>query len=122
MSEASIIRGLKDEKAAQLIRLYGNALREAERFMAYFAGETQGHFAGPGTPADCLAQIRQALLVDYDLNFRVGDKVYKKGGDYTFEGVVVSSFRKMNGAQRFVVEDDRGLLLIHGPSTIGHSE
>ena len=36
------------------------ALREAERFMAYFAGETNG-FAGGGTPNSCLAMIRDAL-------------------------------------------------------------
>lgn len=36
------------------------ALREAERFMAYFSGETNV-FVGPGMPADCLAQIRAAL-------------------------------------------------------------
>lgn len=38
-----------------------DALREAERFMAYFAGETDGTFEGPGTPATCLATIRAAL-------------------------------------------------------------
>lgn len=37
------------------------ALEEAERFMAYFAGETGGSFVGPGTPQSCLAQIRAAL-------------------------------------------------------------
>lgn len=37
------------------------ALEEAERFMAYFAGETGGSFVGPGTPQTCLAQIRAAL-------------------------------------------------------------
>lgn len=37
------------------------ALREAERFMAYFAGETGGSFVGSGTPQTCLASIRAAL-------------------------------------------------------------
>jgi hypothetical protein len=36
------------------------ALREAERFMSYFAGETNA-FVGPGTPETCLAEIRAAL-------------------------------------------------------------
>lgn len=39
------------------------ALHEAERFMAYFAGETGGVFVGEGTPASCLAAIREALAV-----------------------------------------------------------
>lgn len=34
-----------------------DALAEAERFMAYFAGETDT-FVGPGTPKTCLEQIR----------------------------------------------------------------
>jgi hypothetical protein len=39
------------------------ALREAERFMAYFAdGATS--FVGPGTPTSCLAKIRAALELD----------------------------------------------------------
>jgi hypothetical protein len=37
------------------------ALNEAERFMAYFANETDGHFVGDGTPTTCLAEIRAAL-------------------------------------------------------------
>jgi hypothetical protein len=37
------------------------ALTEAERFMAYFANETGGHFVGDGTPTTCLAEIRAAL-------------------------------------------------------------
>lgn len=37
------------------------ALVEAERFLAYFAGENGGHFVGPGTPETCLEQIRAAL-------------------------------------------------------------
>ncbi len=37
------------------------ALREAERFMAYFAGETGNMFVGPGTPKSCLEMIRKAL-------------------------------------------------------------
>lgn len=38
-----------------------SALRDAERFMAYFAGETGGSFVGPGTPQTCLAEIRSVL-------------------------------------------------------------
>lgn len=37
------------------------ALVEAERFMAYFSGETGNTFVGPGTPESCLTQIRSAL-------------------------------------------------------------
>lgn len=46
--------------------------------------------------------------------FKIGDKVEKIGGDYTFEGVVVSAFVKRNGYKiRYVVEDDRGILHIY---------
>lgn len=38
-----------------------HALKEAERFLAYLAGETGRTFEGPGVPADCLKLIRTAL-------------------------------------------------------------
>lgn len=58
-----------DEAASTVAELMNNgehatglveALKEAERFMTYFA---EGHlsFEGPGTPLSCLAQIRAAL-------------------------------------------------------------
>ena len=37
------------------------ALAEAERFMAYFSGETDRAFIGSGTPSTCLSVIRAAL-------------------------------------------------------------
>jgi hypothetical protein len=49
------------DKLADNINLLRPALEEAERFMAYFAGETGGSFVGPGTPTSCLEQIRAAL-------------------------------------------------------------
>lgn len=45
--------------------------------------------------------------------FKIGDKVIKGGGDYIFEGVVVSAFTKLSGQVRYVVEDDRGILHIY---------
>jgi hypothetical protein len=46
------------------------------------------------------------------LMFQTGDRVRKIGGDYRFEGVVVSVFAKLSGVRRCVVEDDRGVLFI----------
>lgn len=43
----------------------------------------------------------------------IGLPVRKIGGDYTFEGHIVSVFPKRNGAIRCVVEDDRGVLHIY---------
>lgn len=42
----------------------------------------------------------------------VGARVEKRGGDYTFEGVVVAAFHKRGGEIRFVVENDAGILHI----------
>lgn len=50
--------------------------------------------------------------------FERGDRVEKVGGDYSFEGVVVSEVKKRSGAIRYVVEDDRGLLFIFNSSQI----
>lgn len=52
-------------------------------------------------------------------NFNVGDLVKKITGDYTFEGVVVASFEKINGIVRYVVEDDRGALHIYSAKNLG---
>lgn len=44
--------------------------------------------------------------------FPAGTEVEKLGGDYTFAGPVVGVARKLSGAVRYVVEDDRGALHI----------
>jgi hypothetical protein len=48
----------------------------------------------------------------------VGDRVEKVGGDYRFDGVVVSKFNKIIGVERFVVEDDRGVLHIYSEKNL----
>lgn len=50
--------------------------------------------------------------------FKVGDKVEKVGGDYTFVGTVVSVFQKLSGAVRLVVEDDRGVLHVYSEKNL----
>ena len=50
--------------------------------------------------------------------FKIGDKVSKIGGDYTFDGVVVSVFSKLSGAIRLVVEDDRGVLHVYSEKNL----
>jgi hypothetical protein len=52
------------------------------------------------------------------LFYKVGDRVEKVGGDYTFEGVVVAAFCKLSGAERYVVEDDRGVLHVYGEKNL----
>ena len=49
--------------ASSQLAVQAHALREAERFMSYFAGETNT-FVGPGTPATCLSLIREALNIE----------------------------------------------------------
>jgi hypothetical protein len=53
-----------------------------------------------------------------ELKFQQGDLVDKVGGDYSFSGVVVAAFRKLSGKDRYVVEDDRGVLHVFGPSNL----
>lgn len=50
-------------------------------------------------------------MIDH-LTTRIGDRVRKVGGDYTFDGVIMSVFYKRSGVARFVVENDGGLLHI----------
>lgn len=44
--------------------------------------------------------------------FSIGDWVEKAGGDYRYKGVVVGVVTKRSGAQRYVVENDDGMLFI----------
>lgn len=44
--------------------------------------------------------------------FKVNDRVYKDGGDYIFQGIVVCAFQKRNGKWRYVVENIDGVLHI----------
>lgn len=47
------------------------------------------------------------------LEFAVGDRVEKVGGDYQFRGHVVEAFHNLLGLARYVVEDDRGVLHVY---------
>jgi hypothetical protein len=53
--------GIPAAQAIDEIDRLHETLKEAERFMTYFAGETGGTFVGPGTPQSCLQQIRATL-------------------------------------------------------------
>jgi len=48
----------------------------------------------------------------------MGDEVEKISGDYQFVGVIVSDFKKLSGARRLVVEDDRGVLHIYSEKNL----
>lgn len=50
--------------------------------------------------------------------YKIGDNVRKIGGDYSFEGYVVSAFYKLSGKSRYVVEDDRGILHIYSDKNL----
>lgn len=53
---------------------------------------------------------------------KIGDRVEKVGGDYTFVGVIVADFLKLSGARRFVVEDDRGVLHVYSEKNLKLTE
>jgi hypothetical protein len=59
-SAAECIEFLESTETNKILKLT-MALREAERFMAYFSGETDGYFVGDGMPRKCLDEIRTAL-------------------------------------------------------------
>ena len=48
----------------------------------------------------------------------IGSLVSKVGGDYRFDGTVVSVFTKLSGQTRYVVEDDRGVLHIYSEKNL----
>jgi len=49
---------------------------------------------------------------DIPFAFAEGDRVIKRDGDYTFEGMVIACVRKRSGAARYVVENDAGIMHI----------
>lgn len=53
---------------------------------------------------------------------KLGDKVEKVGGDYTFVGYIVADFNKLSGARRLVVEDDRGVLHVYSEKNLKLAE
>jgi hypothetical protein len=63
-------------------------------------------------PAKTIPEVTPAALAF------LGSSVRKKGGDYTFEGIIVSVFTKKSGVLRMVVEDDRGVLHIFSASQL----
>ena len=54
--------------------------------------------------------------------FNRGDYVSKVGGDYKFDGRIVSIFPKLSGAIRVVVEDDRGVLHVYSEKNLKHKD
>lgn len=52
------------------------------------------------------------------MKFAIGALVKKVGGDYEFAGTVVAAFTKLGGAERYVVEDSRGLLFIFSAANL----
>lgn len=54
--------------------------------------------------------------------FKTGDSVSKVGGDYRFDGIIRSVFKKGSGVIRLVVEDDRGILHIYSEKNLKKAE
>ena len=62
----------------------------------------------------------QIMNMELKPMFKVGDQVEKVGGDYIFDGTVVSVFEKLSKVVRVVVEDNRGLLFIFNEKSLRH--
>lgn len=50
--------------------------------------------------------------------FKLGDRVIKSKGDYTFTGEIRAAFTKASGAIRYVVENPDGILHIFSDSNL----
>lgn len=50
--------------------------------------------------------------------FTIGDPVRKIGGDYSIDGWIAAIVTKRSGAIRYVVEDERGMLLIYSAAQL----
>lgn len=54
-------------------------------------------------------------MIGAAMEIKEGDFAVFRGEDSYYEGIIVSIFKKKNGAVRVIIEDDRGLLLIKNP-------
>ena len=59
-----------------------------------------------------MAEVIGKVEANFDTLFEWNERVFKVGGDYTFEGNIRGIICKKSGQVRYVVEDDRGLLFI----------
>lgn len=48
----------------------------------------------------------------------VGDLVKKTGGDFSYRGTVVATFKKLAGIEKVVVESKEGVLHVFSPSEL----
>lgn len=77
-----------------------------------------------GSTMDCDTAKAMAEAVDRILLFMEPseERITVQGGDYTYQGYLVSSFFKRRGGARHVVEDDNGRLFIHNDKQMGWEE
>lgn len=71
--------------------------------------------AGQVPPAVALGAAAASLKPPFDdtkTYFHQGDPVRKVGGDYSFDGTVLTPITKLSGVVRYAVEDDRGVVHI----------
>jgi hypothetical protein len=61
------------------------------------------------TPEQCAMETPANAI---PFSFHEGDRVAKRGGDYSFVGVVLAAFSKRSGSPRYAVENDAGLIHI----------
>ena len=52
------------------------------------------------------------------MKYKIGQKFSKTGGDYSFTGIIVAAFTKLNGMVRYVGENEDGLLFIFNEAAI----
>ncbi len=74
---------------------------------------------GARTEAEIIEQLSIISEEHYKPMFEPPARVTVTGGDYTYEGDIVSTFIKKRGGVRYVVEDDNGRLFIHNAKQVG---
>lgn len=72
------------------------------------------------TPVPAVLDVEPMLPMPAEQQraFKLGEQVQKTGGDYAFSGAIVAIFTKIGGAQRYVVENSDGLLLIQNEAQL----
>lgn len=104
------LRELRSRRADALARITAN------RLMRLLETASEGVAVRDALDLEADARYLQELIMRDNV---VGTPVSKTSGDYAFDGEIVAVVEKRDGQLRYVVEDDRGLLLIMNAKMVG---
>jgi len=104
------IKMLEEEKS-NVVKYEKQFIQESQRATAFY-DKHLNNLKTIRSKRTCV-QEKNKSVKPKEFTFPIGTKVKKITGDYTFSGIVIGTFTKLSGLQRYAVEDDRGVIHIY---------